>query len=587
MTDLKQQLDSIRGLLQIKDLNRAKELCEFAISQHPENAEVRQLFAEVLGELGEVEESISNYRRSAELRPNDPRALNDLGIALARHGKLSDAITTFQSALRISRDCTQVHHNLGVAFAQINKLDQAEASLRLAVGLKPDYAEGFLSLANTLVTLNKLEDAIDSYKKSVRIRPTSAETLSSLGLVLIKTKRAPEAIVALRQATRLKPDFEGGFNNLGLALCEEGRYLDAESAFEAALRINLRSVDAHSNLGNLFKEQGRLNKALMCYDIALSLSPECISARWNRSLALLQSGDFENGWREYESRWLRGGGPCRRQMPTPEWDGSNLNHRTIFVYCEQGLGDVLQFVRYVSRLKDLGATIIVESPSPLMGILSTCRSIDHLMCEGEPVPDHDCHIPMMSLPRLVGTQLNSIPREIPYLFPDDNRIRYWRGVISQHRGFKIGIAWQGNPHHQWDRHRSIELARFSQLAEIEGVSLISLQRGPGTEQLTSRRFPLVVLLDPYVSDSDALLDTAAIMKSLDLIVTVDTATAHLAGAIGAEAWVLLSTLVDWRWLMGRADSPWYPTMRLFRQTDLGDWATPFGQIITEINRKVG
>ena len=553
-----------------------------ALTFDPLNLALWRQLADLCRDSGDATGAISAFAACLKIEPDNAETLNQLGISLANAGRTTQAIDVFHSAIKCSPSFAQVHYNLGVALVQSDRLDDAESSFRIAVELRPEYSEGFLGLGNVQYTLGKNQEAIASFREAIRLCPIAPDPLNSLGLALIKDKRASEATVFLRQAIRLKQDFEGAYNNLGLALSDEGRYREAEQAFESALQLNPKSAEAFANLGNLFKEEGRLNASLICYDMAIAYSPSCVSARWNRSLALLQNGEFEAGWREYEWRWARTALSHRRPFFQPEWDGKALQGRTCLVYCEQGLGDVLQFIRYTEELKKIGAIVVLETPSPLVGIAATCRWVDQVVCEGEKLPSFDVHLPIMSLPRLLGTRQETIPATIPYLFPHPDRVGYWKTLLAKIPGLKVGIAWQGNPHHQWDRHRSVQLSRFAALAEIQGVSLISLQRGPGTEQLGDVAFPIHSILDSNILDSECLLDTAAIMKSIDLVITVDTATAHLAGAVGASTWLLLSTLVDWRWLLAVDTSPWYPTMRLFRQELRGEWSGPFNRISKEL-----
>jgi tetratricopeptide (TPR) repeat protein len=542
-------------------------------------------------ERGDLIGAIANYDRVLQVEPADFEALNGLGITLAMQDKTLEAINVFDRAITAFPESAQAYHNLGVALATLERLSESIECFRNAIQRKPDYAEAYMSLGNALSALGDNQGAVGAYKESLRFSPNCVGALNGLGVALTALKRSAEATMALQQAIRLQSDFAGTYNNLGVAYTEEGRYSDAETAFENALRLNPNYAEAHTNLGNTFKEVGRLSEASTCYDIAIWLSPDLISARWNRALALLQAGDFQEGWHEYEWRHKRKGVSRNRRTEAKEWDGSSLNGQTILVQTEQGLGDVLQFIRYASMLKSRGATVVVESPPPLLRILSYCPAIDQVAPEGAKVK-FDFSVPLMSLPRLFETRLDSIPADIPYLFPEDARVSHWRGEFDKISGYKIGIAWQGNPHHQWDRHRSLQLSIFRELGELAGVHLISLQRGPGTEQLDSLTFPVIDVLDRSLSDSDGIAETAAIVKCLDLVITVDTAVAHLAGAIGSPVWVVLSTMVDWRWMLNRDDTPWYPRMRLFRQSTRGDWKPVFRRLAEAVrnlsaNRHVG
>jgi hypothetical protein len=301
----------------------------------------------------------------------------------------------------------------------------------------------------------------------------------------------------------------------------------------------------------------------------------------------LQSGQFEEGWKEYEWRWKRKQA-VKRAFRHPRWDGSALEARTILLWCEQGLGDAIQFVRYAPLAKARGGSVVLECPPFMVPLFSTCAGIDALVAEGSALPDYNVQAPLMSLPMLLGTTLETVPAETPYLHADLERVEKWRSRLEGGGGFKIGVVWQGNPRHPWDRWRSFPLACLAPLAAFEGVRLVSLQKGPGVEQVKAfkGRFPVEELGDGLDAEGGAFLDTAAVMMGLDLVVTADTAEAHLAGALGVRVWVALSGMADWQWMVAREDTPWYPTMRLFRQATLGDWRGLFDRMAAELRRLV-
>jgi hypothetical protein len=251
---------------------------------------------------------------------------------------------------------------------------------------------------------------------------------------------------------------------------------------------------------------------------------------------------------------------------------------------EQGLGDMLQFIRYAALVKECGGTVIVECPRFLIPLFSKCRGIDRLVAEGDPLPEFDVQAPLMGLPRLFKTTLETVPATVPYLCADSALVEKWRQKLASIDSFKIGIAWQGNPHHHWDRHRSFPLAEFAALARLPSIRLVSLQKGAGGEQLKSVDFEVIDFSDELDKESGAFMDSAAIIKNLDLVITVDSAIAHLAGALGAPVWLALAAIVDWRWMLKREDSPWYPTMRLFRQIQLGNWSSPFQRMVEAISK---
>jgi tetratricopeptide (TPR) repeat protein len=503
------------------------------------------------------------------------------GIGLAQQGRRPEAIACFRQAVRLCPAHARAHHNLGVALAQEKQYAEAVASFQEALRCQPRYAEAYYNLGNTLCELGRDEEAIAVYHAALLCRPDYLDALNNLGLALTRLARPAEAAVFLRQVVRLRTDFAEGHNNLGLALADQGTFAAAEGCFEQALRLNPRYAEAHTNLGSCFKEQGRLREAVACYELALALEPDSASTHWNRSLAWLQMGNYEQGWPEYEWRWRRKGTPPAL-FTQPRWDGTPLRDRTVLLHAEQGLGDVLQFLRYAPLVKERGGRVLVAVPPRLVELASTCPGVDRVVPESGPLPPFDTHVPLMSLPALFKTTFNTVPAAIPYLAAEPDRQGRWRKRLAGVPGFKVGIAWQGNPRHLWDGRRSAPLAAFAPLARVPGVSLVSLQKGPGAEQLREAGLPVYDLGEELDPGEEAFLDTAAVMRCLDLVVTVDTAVAHLAGGLAVPVWVALATVADWRWLVGRERTPWYPTMRLFRQQVTGDWHAVFARMAQEL-----
>ncbi len=514
----------------------------------------------------------------------DAQALLRLGIARAEQGCRAEAIRHLEAALRVSPDFAAAHYNLGVALAEERRPDEAVEHFRQALRLDPRYALAHYALGNVLASQGQREEAVACYRKALESKPDYGEAYNNLGLALIDAGRAGEAAVMLRQGVRLRPQAAEAHNNLGLALAALGRFAEAETCYHEALRLHPRYAEAHNNLASALQAAGRHEEALASYEVALWFQPQSASVHWNRSLAWLQLGDYERGWAEYEWRWKRERSVPRR-LPQPAWDGSPPEGRTLLVYMEQGLGDQIQFLRYVPLVQQQGGRVVVECPASLVPLFATCPGIDQLVAEKSPLPPFDVHAALLSLPHLLGTRLDTVPAKVPYLSADAGRVASWRRVLEGIPGFRVGIAWQGNPRHPWDRHRSVPLDRFAPLAQVPGVRLISLQKGAGTEQLrgVGEGMPVVTLPDDRDADG-AFLDTAAVVAQLDLVVTADTALAHLAGALGVPVWVAVSALSDWRWLLDREETPWYPTMRLFRQTALGDWAPVFARMAAELRQ---
>jgi tetratricopeptide (TPR) repeat protein len=588
---------------------QAAECCRRIVTAHPDHADAWQLLASASAALGEVAAAAEAYTQALELRPGladlhcglghalagmgkreqaaeqfaqalrldpaHPDAAMHYGIALAQAGRVAEALPLLRQAVAAHPDAAAARHNLGVALAQSGHKDEALHHLSEAVRLNPNYAEGHCNLGNVLRDLRRHEEAVEHYRQAVRLRPDYAAACANLGLAYSDTGRRAEAIVMLGHATRLDPTSAVTFNSLGLAFADVGRFAEAQAAYEQALKIDPKYAEAMANLGSCFKEQGRLDEALAAYELALWLEPQSVSAHYNRSLTLLQKGDYAQGWPAYEWRWKRPASPMR-PFPHPRWDGTPLEGKTILLWCEQGVGDGMQFVRYAPLVKAKGGTVLLECPPGLTRLMATCPGVDRALPGGEGLPSFDVQIPLMSLPAVFGTMLETVPADIPYLFAEPQRVEQWKERVAQVDGYRVGVVWQGNPRFGWDHFRSFPLAALEPLAAVEGVRLVSLQKGPGTEQLRTLNGKFDVMdLGEELDGDGAFLDTAAVMAHLDLVVGADTAAAHLAGALGVPVWVAVSAVSDWRWMVGPEETPWYPTMRLFRQGRLHDWAAVF------------
>ncbi len=517
--------------------------------------------------------------------PPSAEALTDHGVALARKGRRPQAIAHFRRALAQTPGYAKAHHNLGVALAEEGKLDEAVRSLTEALRWRPNYLDALYNLGNVYHQLRRHEEAVAAFRRALALQPDHVESLNNLGLTLVYLGQFGEAIILLQQAVRLRPKFAEAYNNLGLARSEAGDLREAAEALEQALRLDPRYAEAHTNLGNNYKEQGRLPEALACYEMALALQPKSLTPRWNRSLALLQRGEFGRGWPEYDARLQKP--DCEvRTFPQPLWDGAPLAGRTILLHMEQGLGDMIQFLRYAPLVQRQGGRVVVSCPARLRQLFGRCPGIDVLVDEKGELPAFDVHAPLLSLPARFQTTLETVPADVPYLSADPALVERWEPRLAELRGMRVGVCWQGNPRHRSDRQRSFPLAELEPLARVPGVTLVSLQRGPGAEQQArvARRFHVEEVANDLDQEAGAFMDTAAIMTHLDLVVTADTAIAHLAGALGVPVWIALARVPDWRWLLGRDDSPWYPTATLYRQRTTGDWGPVFAAMARDLER---
>ncbi len=502
-----------------------------------------------------------------------------LALALQHHqaGRLQQAEQIYRQIITAEPQNAEVLNELGRVLRKQQRPGEAIEAYRAAVATKPDFADAHINLGNVLSVQNEPEKAIEHYERAIEFNPGVAEVHFNLANVLRSVGKLDNAISHYRTAATLNPSFAAAFNNLADALIDRDELNEAIGCLERALQIQPNYAEAQFNLGIALQEKGSLDKAAACYRNAIQIQPDFAEAHTNLGLVHLLSGNFAEGWQEYEWRWRT------RQLAPPKiegqrWNGESLAGRTILLHAEQGLGDTIQFVRYAAQIKHFGATVLIGCQRPLTNLVVTGSGIDHVVPEGEELPNFDYYAALGSLPRIMGTSMTTIPKQVPYLFANDSLKNQWSMRLRAIGGFRIGINWRGRPGSGPFRQRDIPLQMISSIASLAGVCLISLQQGEGTSELDECPFPVVRLSGDVDQRNGAFMDTAAVMKCLDLVITSDTAIAHLAGSLGVPVWVGIPFAPDWRWLLGRQDSPWYPTMRLFRQDARGDWMSVFEQI---------
>ena len=459
---------------------------------------------------------------------------------------------------------------IGLSLRQAGRLREALTHFHAAIDARPGFAAAWREWAVTQASLGAMEDALYGYREVVRLQPDDAPSWFQIGLLLRRSRAIEESLVPLRETLRINPKHAEAHNSLGNTLSDLGQRAEAETHYREAIRYHPAFPEAHNNLGIALAGRGAFAESLALYDRAIELSPNYAAAHLNRSLVRLLMGDFAGGWVDYEWRLKMTGAPARFKPPV--WDGSPLAGRTILLHADQGYGDTIHLIRYAPLVKAGGGKVVVECQAPVLRLLESAAGVDRLILRGTPLPAFDVQAPLLSLPGILGTRLETIPATIPYLFPEPVLAERWQRELQPLAGIRIGIVWQGHPTHPGDRERSAPLDRFGTLAAIDGVSLVSLQVDAGREQRAT--FNLFDVGDRLTS----FAETAAVIASLDLVITVDTAVAHLAGALGKPVWVLLPPVPDWRWLLDREDSPWYPTMRLFRRAQEEDWQAVFGRV---------
>jgi tetratricopeptide (TPR) repeat protein len=508
------------------------------------------------------------------LDSTDPAQLLAAAVRHHRAGDLPAAEAIYRRILRADPDHADSLHLLGLIANQHQQFPAAIELIGRAISLRPDFADFRTNLAAVFKAAGRLPEAEAECRHAIRLAP-SARAYYALGTVAQLQGRLDEAIVAYRQALALNADHAEAHSNLGTALQSLGRLDEAALEFEWSVAARPGSPYPHYNLGLVRQEQGRPREAIAAYRQAIMRDPNYADAHWNEALQHLALGEYDTGWAQYEWRWRRQGYPAQR-FAERAWDGGNLTGRTILLTAEQGYGDTFQFIRYADLVKKRGGTVIVECQPRLKQALAYTPGIDRLVAQGDPLPPFDRHAAMLSLPRLLGTGLDSIPANVPYIRPDPLRALDWRARVNRGVGRNVGLVWRGNPDNSDDRKRSMDAGAAARLRHLSGINWFSLQIDATKSEIAA------LSADGPICDCGPDLadwaDTAALIATLDLIVTVDTAVAHLAGAMGRPVWVMLSAVPHWSWLRDRSDSPWYPTARLFRQERPGDWQTVLGAV---------
>ena len=557
-----------------------------AVSLQPDYAEAHNNLGVVMAMMGRRLDACTHFRHVLRLRPNDADAANNLGNALREQGELDDAVERLRYALQLRPKYPDALHNLGLALHGQGKLDEAVNHLQQAVRLRPDFPDAHADLGVIFAKQKRWDEALGHFQLLARMRPDRADGHMHLGAVLRELGRLEESADRLRRAASIDPKDANLRSSLGLTLQQLGQLREAEEQLRLAISLDPQHAGAHNNLGVTLAQQLRFPESITEYTEALRLAPGTAIYHRNRAISRLAQGDFEKGWPEFEHR-CQCPGFVERRFPQPRWQGEPLQGKTILLYAEQGLGDTIQYIRFVAAVKKLGATVIFESPESLARLLSKVAGIDFIALAGERLPRFDVHCPLVSLPGALHITPKTIPAKVPYLFAEPERVESWRAQLSAMREFKIGIVWQGNAKQTGDRLRSIPLLHFTSLAGLPGVRLLSLQKEPGAEQLRelAGAVPIIDLAARLDTAGGAFLDTAAVMKNLDLVISCDTAIGHLAGGLGVPVWLALSAAADWRWFTGRDDTPWYPSMRLFRQTRLGHWDDVFDRMADAIRMK--
>ena len=535
---------------------------------------------------GNPEQAIHSFRAALERDPDLVEAHYNLGLAYHGRNQLDLAAASYRAALKIDPDYFSALNNLGQILAQTGNYSEAEVTYHKAMRANPELAEPYFNLGDLAMMRKQLETAVSHYRRAIQIRPEMSEAYNNLGTAFQKLSNFKAAEKCYRKVVGLSPDLAQGHYNLGSILKQLDAAEEAIDHLEKAINLKPKYKEAYNNLALVYKNTGALELAGRYFTEAIAIDPDFAEARWNRSFTYLLNGDFENGWNDFEWRFeqpkWKSLYPFR--LKGPRWDGSTRSSLRLLVHDEQGLGDTFQFVRYLPLVKERVGTVIFETRRSLMPLLEGFPGIDEMIersVDGQPGADFDSFVALMSLPYLFQTGLSTIPNGVPYIHAPHEKVAAWRQHIKG-PGLKVGIVWAGRPEHMNDHNRSCRLDQFAALSDVPRTHWFGLQKGPAVSQEASWKSPAP--FDNLGDGFEDFTDTAGAIANLDLVITVDTSVAHLAGAMGKPTWVLLPYIPDWRWLMDRPDSPWYPSMKLFRQTGMGDWNSVFGAVKEELCR---
>jgi len=510
-----------------------------------------------------------------ETEPDNFFAYHQLGLIAVSTGNEETAANLISKAVTINPASPQAYYDLGVVFQRLGKLQDADASYRKAIDLKQDFSEALNNLGTVRRELGNISESIQCYRNAINVQDQYAAAHSNLGLALHDIGDFGEALSSFRKALAINYDIAEVHYNLGTTLQALGRLSEAVESFRLSLSLNPNIAAAHTNLGLALRDLGKWDEASDSYKSAISINPDSAEAHHNLGMLQLLEGNYVDGWQNYGWRWKLRKRECHPiALDKPLWDGTKAYGKTIYVYSEQGLGDAIQFVRYLPLLKVEGYRVVLESPPSLKRLFQHSEVADEVIESGETPSPFDCHAALLDLPGLMRTTLQTIPSSSPYLNIDAELRGKWQDKVNPSGAFRVGIAWAGNSDQNNDRYRSVDASLFKPIIETPNVCVHSLQ--VGKNKTASEIFDRHVIdLAPSLIDFS---ETAAAMSCFDLIVSVDTSVAHLAGSLGLPIWVPLHSIAHWIYLRETDRCPWYPTMRLFRQKEFGNWHEVFENI---------
>jgi tetratricopeptide (TPR) repeat protein len=579
---------SLGEALKLKDRLEESIACYHkALALSPEVAEIHYDMGNTYHCQKAYADAIRCYQKALELKPDFVQAYYNLANTYMDQGDLTAAISHYQRALVLDPAYADAHFNLGIAYFEANQLDDAVAAYQKALQFNPDMAAAYYNMGLVLHGQKKLKAAVSCYQNAIRLNAIFPEAYNNMGNVFLEQKLHQQARVCFQKAYELKPDYTDAVYNLGKCLSEQDSYHDAMACYQKALQLSPNYYKACNNMAKLYQDMGVNPKAIFWYQKALQIKPDYAEAQFNLATVYLLTENFQEGWKAYEWRFKRR--EWKQTYPLrydrPRWNGESFVGRRLFVHSEQGFGDTFQFVRYLPWVKARGGTVIFETRMALIGLFKNMPEIDELVMfavDGQPAVEFDLVVPLASLAGIFGTTLENLPATVPYIFAEQEKNERWKARLTA-EGIKVGLVWAGT---DTDPRRACPLGWLKSLSDIVGVHLYGLQKGIAAEQIEVEGLPQGMRMTNLGQEFEDFTDTAAVIDNLDLVISIDTSVAHLAGAMGKPVWVMLPYVADWRWFLNRDDSPWYPSMRLFRQPEPGNWQAVGQRITAELKRYI-
>jgi tetratricopeptide (TPR) repeat protein len=559
-------------------LDEAENIYRKLLAENESDAKLYHLMGSLLIQKGKFKKAVNFLKKAVNLNPESQESYTNLAIAQLSLQEIDPAIKAYEASLSLNPELEKNWNALGALYLERGTPEEALGAFEKALKINPKNAEAWFNRGNALSIQRKYEDAIEGYDKAISFKENYFKAQNNKGNALKELGLFTEAIDCYREALKAKPDFIEACLNIGNAWSDSGK---PEKALEYYDRIEAASPllpSALLNKGNALKQMGLRDEALESLKRAIELAPENTDAHLNYGMALLLYGNFKEGWQEYEWR-LKRQELQSAQMPQPKWNGANAKDKNLLVIAEQGFGDTIQSARFFPMAKERCGKVTFACRKPLLSLMKNVSGIDKLIAK-EKIDelDFDIYIPNMSLPGIFNADLSSIPSSTPYIFPDKEKIEEWKEKILSDKKFRVGLCWAGSPTNTNDRNRSTNFNSLKKLLEIKEIDFYSLQKGPASLEAKDCENNFSNMTEDFKDFSD----TAALIENLDLVISVDTAIAHLAGAMNKPIWLILPFEPEWRWLTERTDSPWYPSMRIFRQNTFNGWVG----VIAKIKKKL-